>query len=71
MVSRTGGQLVETSGVGNVAVIVLYIVMCWVCQPLIRLVWRVSVAVGALCVLGCRVGLVARWCGLIVCLVVG
>ena len=48
MVSRTGGQLVETSGVGNVAVIVLYIVMCWVCQPLIRLVWRVSVAVGAL-----------------------
>ena len=70
-VSRTGGQLVETSGVGDVAVVGVEIVVCWVCQLLIRLVWQVSVAVGALYVLACRVGLVARWCRLVRCLVVG
>ena len=62
--ARTGGQLAETGGVGNVAVVELYIVICWVWQSLLGLVWRVSMAVGALCVLACRLGLVARLCGL-------
>ena len=70
MMSRADGQLAQTSGVGILAVVVLYLIVCWVCQPRFQLVWRVSVAVGALCVLVCRVGLVARRSGLIVRLVV-
>ena len=45
----TGGQLAETGGVGNVAVVKMDNFVCWVWQFLLGLVWRVSVAVLALC----------------------
>ena len=50
----TGGQLAETGGVGNVAVVKLHICLCWVWRYLFELVWRVSVAVLALCILVCQ-----------------
>ena len=50
----TGGQLAETGGVGNVAVVELNNFLCWVWKFLLGLVWRVSVAVLALCSLTCQ-----------------
>ena len=67
----TGGQLAEIGGVGDVAVVELNNFLCWVWQFLLGLVWRVGVAVVALCVLACRLSLVARLCGWVVGLVVG
>ncbi len=45
----TGGQLAETGGVGDVAVVELNNFLCWVWRYLLWLVWRVSVALLALC----------------------